>query len=68
MENDNYVLELINLIEEEQVIRRAIDTYNIDRDQRNCLFQQLKIINGKKETIQFKIKLNEKLKVDEKSR
>lgn len=68
MRNWNYVSELFELIKAEKVIRKSIDTYNINRKQRDYLFKQLEIINEKKETLQFKIKLNERLKTNEKSR
>lgn len=68
MRNWNYVSELFELIKAEKVIRKSIDTYNINRKQRDYLFKQLEIINEKKETLQFKIKLNERLKTNEKQR
>lgn len=63
MKNWNYVSELFELMKAEKVIRKAIDTYNINRKQRDYLFKQLQIIDSKKETLQFKIKLNERLKM-----
>ena len=68
MRNWNYVSELFELIKAEKVIRKSIDTYNINRKQRDYLFKQLEIINEKKEKLQFKIKLNERLKTNEKQR
>ena len=63
MKNWNYISELFELMKAEKVIRKAIDTYNINRKQRDYLFKQLQIIDSKKETLQFKIKLNERLKM-----
>lgn len=68
MRNNDYVSELIDLKKAEKVIRKAIDTYTINRKQRDYLFKQLDIIKGKKKTLYFKIEINERINTDEKSR
>lgn len=62
MKDCDYVSELINLKNAEKVIRKAIDTYSINRKQRDYLFKQLEIINGKKEILYFKLEINGRLK------
>lgn len=63
MKKYDYVSELIELKKAEKVIRKAIDTYCINRKQRDYLFKQLKIINDRKEILFFKLEINERLKV-----
>lgn len=68
MRNNDYVSELIDLKKAEKVIRKAIDTYTINRKQRDYLFKQLDIIKEKKKTLYFKIEINERINTNEKSR
>lgn len=68
MKNSDYISQLIDLKNAEKVIRKAIDTYTINRKQRDYLFKQLDIVCKKKRAIHFKIELNERLRTHEKSR
>ena len=68
MKSYDYVSELIELNKAEKVIRKAIDTYSINRKQRDYLFKQLRIINSRRGMIEFKLKINERLKTNEKFR
>lgn len=68
MKNYNYISQLVELNKAERIIRKAIDSYNIDRKQRDYLFKQLDIVNEKKKVVYFKIELSERIKVNEKSR
>lgn len=68
MKNCNYVAELVELTKAEKVIRKAIDTYNVNRKQRDYLFKQLDVVGEKKKAVYFKIELSERLRSDEKSR
>lgn len=68
MRKYNYNSELIDLIEAEKVIRRALDTYCNNKKQRNYLFQQLQIVQTRKSTLYFKMQVNERIKGNEKSR
>lgn len=66
MRNNDYVSELIDLKKAEKVIRKAIDTYTINRKQRDYLFKQLDIIKEKKKTLYFKIEISERINTNEK--
>lgn len=68
MKSYDYVSELIELNKAEKVIRKAIDTYSINRKQRDYLFKQLRIIHSRREMIEFKLKINERLRINEKFR
>lgn len=68
MKNSDYISQLIDLKNAEKVIRKAIDTYSINRKQRDYLFKQLEVIGNKKDVINFKIEICERLRVHEKSR
>lgn len=66
MRKYNYNSELIDLMNAEKVIKRALDTYCNNRKQRNYLFKQLEIIQQRKKNIYFRIQINERLKRNEK--
>ncbi len=68
MRKCNYVAELIELTKAERVIRKAIDTYNVNRTQRDYLFKQLNVVNEKKQALYFKMEISERLRENEKSR
>ena len=54
MKNSDYISQLIDLKNAEKVIRKAIDTYSINRKQRDYLFKQLEVIGNKKDVINFR--------------
>jgi hypothetical protein len=62
MRRYSYNSELIDLLKAEKVIRRALDTYCNNRKQRNYLFEQLQIVEARKNNIYFKIKVNERIR------
>ena len=68
MKKCNYISELVELTKAEKIIRKAIDTYTVTKQQRDFLFKQLQVVSEKKEILKFKMEINERLKVDEKSR
>lgn len=68
MRGYNYNSELIDLIETEKILKRALDTFCNNRKQRNYLFEQLQIVESRKNAIYFKIGINERLRKNEKSR
>lgn len=68
MRNNTYISELAELVKAERVIRKAIDTYSINRKQRDYLFKQLQIIINRKNALHFKMEISERLSFNEKSR
>ena len=68
MKKTDYISQLIELSQAEKIIRKGIDTYTIDRTQRDSLFKQLGVINDRRQVIYFKMQLNERIRTNEKSR
>ena len=68
MKKTDYISQLIELSQAEKIIRKGIDTYTINRTQRDSLFKQLGVINDRRQIIYFKMQLNERIRANEKPR